>query len=352
MVKDPLVALTALCLSALCLSALCLIASNDAHAQGETAAVTTAANCPEVTTGKKYSDYAQIITRYQNVAKGRRRNQATPADNRVTRQEMYNILQHMMRRKGGSNPWTDREWIDVIHANEHRLAAFEGTTGLVGMMWLAAARHMLDGNDIPPDAHLDLIPRGKIDENGAAPHGELGFQYNPVAKSGHIWNTMCFLILDRNGNETKFLYKVKAIVRPCGFVELDKTGPSQDAFPGSYLTFARNRVTGFDKKLEAVGFRPGSDPTSGCDANTTAAEQQAIADEGYIGIDTIYLDTTGSGTWTLVNRADQPHLFETGAESCVDMFFPTTVPITLDPNDDPGYCLGRCDDPAIINTGM
>ncbi|MEP2027580.1 MAG: hypothetical protein ABJI96_02585 [Paracoccaceae bacterium] len=39
-------------------------------------------------------------------------------------------------------------------------------------------------------------------------------------------------------------------------------------------------------------------------------------------------------------------------DSCIDMMFPSTVPSTLAPGDIGGihYCLGRCDDPAIVNT--
>jgi hypothetical protein len=68
----------------------------------------------------------------------------------------------------------------------------------------------------------------------------------------------------------------------------------------------------------------------------------------------VFFDKDGDGTWVdWTNNPSYAHLFNPDAQACVDLFFETSTPPTILPDTArPNYCLGRCSDPPIANSGM
>ncbi len=140
-------------------------------------------------------------------------------------------------------------------------------------------------------------------------------------------------------------YRYKVVIDPGGFEVVPRcdVNPPQctpgdtDPFPGTI---------GFDSQtLQRIW-----DPTDGFRyklwANGTeirVTEVKRVA------------NYTGGVDWSTVpalpNAGPYARLYETDADSCVDMMFQNEPPETL-PDDaaPPFYCLGRCADPLLINT--
>jgi hypothetical protein len=151
---------------------------------------------------------------------------------------------------------------------------------------------------------------------------------------------------------------VKTEVADCGFHEIaryttpEPHTPAEPIFTGSYLKFdpGNPALIDFDKKLEAVNFKAGK--TDGlCTGHTPPTD-------GYVTVTKVFWDEDGDGTFGAGEERtslDYPNLFLASAESCLDMFFKNTVldyPTEFDDlSPRPEYCLGRCSDPPIVNSG-
>ena len=202
---------------------------------------------------------------------------------------------------------------------------------------------------------IDIVVWGRINENNVTPNtGEKGFEYKKDERSGHVWATMCFEIrfAGTNANQdpdAKVRYSVKVEVAKCGFKVIPR-GPgtgNQEVFVGSYMPWQANKVpTNFRTKLEAVNLLKGETPPSGTCPTAPA--------NGYVTLEAAYFDKDGDGNW--VDYSTFSHLFTSNPQACVDMFFdvePANLPASFDSDSArPNYCLGRCSDPPVANSGM
>ena len=129
-------------------------------------------------------------------------------------------------------------------------------------------------------------------------------------------------------------YRWQVSVQDGGFVVVERDDGAPDGpFPGTlpFTQEMKDRVDslGFTRKLWAKGNK--------------------------IQVDRVWHKKANSSKFQEV-FATQPKyskLFETDSESCIDMMFVGEPPETFaDLQGPPMYCLGRCAQPFIINTGM
>ncbi|WP_421984250.1 hypothetical protein [Roseibium sp.] len=213
---------------------------------------------------------------------------------------------------------------------------FIGTEGLLYYTWVRAAQEFLlrpNGNFFP---YMEIVPHGRIVENG--------YTYNSD-NSGKITTEMCFEIKSFDGNnnlkkEGYIRYEVEIKVEIDGFEITPRSKPvdagydDRDIFPGSLMKFSEAMVPKWaDKKLEARNVR-----------NNTPGRMSVAA---------IHIETNVNGVKTDWYPF-MPTIFTIiGVDGCIDIFFREGDPIdALDPNWRPRYCMGRCTDPAIVNSGL
>lgn len=253
--------------------------------------------------------------------------------------------------------WSTQQHVDNINDLKAKLGGFEGTQGFLGLMWVAIANKALshyNTNTLNNNAKISIDAKGRINKNKVAPHpNEDAFYFNGNDGSGHIWATMCYEIRfagtgDNDDPDARVQYMLKTEIAPCGFKVIDRGtgGTGQPIFVGSYMPFEGSpQNQQFVKKLEAVNFLKGDDTGGNCPADPPA--------NGFVTLGKAFVDL-GDGVWTEYTEVSNGYLFEPNPQACIDMFFAsTTIPNSLvDGDDRPNYCLGRCSDPPVVNTGM
>jgi len=306
-----------------------------------------ASKCAEATNNGKYWEYRNFLItgRKKGLAKG---------NNNVNGKGVKEALNGYLRKAA---TWDTNEHVAKIESLKANLDGFDEASGLVGYVWLEIAKKALahyNTNTLADNAKIDIDVWGRINENNVAPNNsENGYVFNSSAGSGHIWATMCFEIRfsgtgHNDDPDVKIRCSLKASVARCGFKIIARgsgNGNSQ-VFTGSYIKFTANRVpSNFVTKLEAVNLLQGDIPT-GFTCPTPPVN-------GYVTLGAAFFDY-GDETWVDLNDGLHTHLFNSNVESCVDMFFETTTPPAGFSVGDarPNYCLGRCSDPPIINSGM
>lgn len=138
-------------------------------------------------------------------------------------------------------------------------------------------------------------------------------------------------------------YKFKVSVGSGGFTVIRHSGNDSNPFPipaGSSTsigflpeTLTRIKSLGFQYKLWAAG--------------TTIQVTEFAVDEDY--------DWNGPPVFETINSSHADwekyrRLFETDDKSCIDMMFVDYPPRELNDLSPPFYCLGRCENPLLINT--
>jgi hypothetical protein len=236
------------------------------------------------------------------------------------------------------------QWIAAIRSarNGHGAAALGSLGGTSGrsLLWVAE-RTLNAGGDFaaPPGAEI----RGKIEQQcELSPNVFVdGYAYDSATGSGYLCVTV-ITTTTQGGSGTKITRARRFLVQVLGGgfqvrVRCDLADPNcdrNDPFPGTvgFDQETINRIwdLGFTHKLWAKG--------------TSIVVRRVWQNMNY---------DTNPNNFTPVNLNALPNrsLKVPDAESCVDMMFAGVPPSTISGlQSPPFYCLGRCDNPPIINT--
>ncbi|MDH3667697.1 MAG: hypothetical protein OEN23_12275 [Paracoccaceae bacterium] len=218
-------------------------------------------------------------------------------------------------------------------ANLDSAESVPGLTGLGGVLghaFLDLTEQGLQGNNFNGQARVVVSMSGQI----------LDYEYDSSDGSGLI---EAVTYISRSvvtpglgvppARVTAYKYKVE--VDPGGFTVVPHSNNRDDPFPGT-LAFSPEMLD----RVESLGFM------YKLWANGTA-----------IGVTDVWRDDNfqwGSpANFTLLDPSDPEYarLYQTDADSCIDMMFVDQPPATYaDLQGPPFYCLGRCADPLLINT--
>ncbi len=199
-----------------------------------------------------------------------------------------------------------------------------GLGGLYAHEFLNSAKAALDDNgNYDPDKRVYEFFYGHTRE----------FEFNSRAGSGRILNFTYFTRVVVGPDNVPILsttdsYRWEVAVDPGGYSVVEKGFDPDDPFPGT-LDFAPAMLN----RINALGF-----------------EYKLWAKGPAIDIVEIAFKPHGDATYTPVSRGD-PRYDRTDS-NCIDMLFVNFPPPTLGTLQPPLYCLGRCDNPMLINTGL
>lgn len=229
---------------------------------------------------------------------------------------------------GSGNVDNLRERIGVIRgAKDNPDRPFELLTGLGGLF----AHEFLDA------AEATLDERGNFDRSKRVYEFFYGqteeFAYDNGNGSGRIVNTTYFTTVTIPLGvgpiiSTTDSYRWDVEVDPGGFsvVPKDPSDPS-DPFPGT-LAFTPAMLN----RINALGF-----------------QYKLWAKGPLIDIVAIEFKPDGASDYSLVPPSDPR--YDRTPSNCIDMLFVNFPPPALGTLQPPLYCLGRCDNPMLINTG-
>lgn len=223
---------------------------------------------------------------------------------------------------------------DIRSDNVNQSVPVPGLTGLGGVLghaMLNEAETALRGNDtFDPDKQIFVSVSGEIQD----------YEYNAGQNSGrlevitHVTTTP--VPNNRPGRTiprtTSYLWTIEVVNNGGGgFRAYQHNGNPSDPFPGTMPFTAEMlaliQARGYQWKLWA----------SGTDIKIVDVQIKRGASQQFT---------------TLSNMPKYTRLFNEISDNCIDMMFiaqpPATLPDHLDP---PFYCLGRCANPLIVNTG-
>ena len=220
------------------------------------------------------------------------------------------------------------ERIDFIRGTkddpERRFEAFRGLGGVLAHEFLNAAKATLDRSGrFDPSKRVYEFFYGQTEE----------FVFDKDDGSGRIVNTTYFTTVTVPLGvgpivSTTDSYRWDIAVEPGGFTVVPKTSNPNDPFPGT-LDFSPAMLN----RINALGF-----------------QYKLWAKGTLIDIVAIEFKPNGAANYSLVPASD-PRYDRTDA-NCVDMLFVNFPPPVLGTLQPPLYCLGRCDNPMLINTGL
>lgn len=223
-----------------------------------------------------------------------------------------------------------RERIEFIRgeksgADRERFELLNGLGGIFAQAFLNAAEATLDDSGaFDPRKRVYEFVYGQIDE----------YEYDKEAGSGRIVDTTYFttvtvpLGIGPILSETES-YRWTVSVEDGGFTVVPKSNADpDDPFPGT-LEFDQAMLD----RIELLGF-----------------EYKLWAKGTAIAIELIEIKGEGDPDYVAVPASDPRYM--TTAENCIDMLFVNFPPAILGELRPPLYCLGRCENPMLINTGL
>jgi hypothetical protein len=235
---------------------------------------------------------------------------------------------------GNTNPPKLKDLIDEIEASNNAGDPVPGLTGLGGIfghafLGLAGGSLLGSGHFSQAQQRVLVTVAGQINE----------YAYDASDGSGALDVTTTFTrqIVPAGAGvppaKTE-VFRYKITVAAGGFTEFTKDQCADkffcDVMPFSQDMIDRANSLGFEVKLWAEG---------------TTITVTDVWHKGYNEQNLVKLDPA--------TDTEYAKLFETDANSCIDMMFVGTPPATTqDLEGPPMYCLGRCSDPMIINTGF
>ena len=224
------------------------------------------------------------------------------------------------------------ELIDEIEAaNESDTRKVPGMTGLGGVLghaFLEAARNAVLSGNYDRFRRVEISVHGQIED----------FAYNAADGSGRI-NSITYIertvIPAGNGvpNTKTRAYKWEIEVEPGGFTVVPKGTDPHAPFPGTmqFSDEMKQRIDslGFQYKLWASG---------------TKIVVKKVS----------FKANANNPNWRELKKSNPrfAKLYEPDINNCIDMLFVDEPPADLGDMGPPFYCLGRCANPMIVNTGM
>ncbi|WP_299473130.1 hypothetical protein [uncultured Roseibium sp.] len=273
-------------------------------------------------------------------------------DGKLTPKNVRDILRQIDRRDPGES---EIQWVKRLLRNQTHYDEFKGTEGVLYNIWLNAALQYMPtdskGNFQSP---IFIDPNGKINDKFVNRKGKevKGYVYRRSNGSGRIVTTMCINIrtsLAANSPAGYMRFEVAIRVKKYGFevYERDDSNP-KNLFPGSEIPIKAPLADEWKYKLEAIISRRDPSHEYLKIISIWADEQRfetdfPTEDELREGIDWV--------DWT--NDTDYEHYFTLGKDACIDILFKQKPKKTIDElKYRPDYCMGRCTDPTIINSGL
>lgn len=318
--------------------------------------------CTEATTTGKYWEYRDFFIR-AGIKRGLRKGKG---NNKINGERVNEALNELLPNQSG---WTTRQHIDNIEPLIPTLAGFQGAEGLISLVWVEIAEKAMKHyttDSLAKKNKIEIDVWGRIDENNIEPHpSEAGYRYDFNDGSGHLWATMCFELrwAHTRGNQdpdAKIRYSIKTEVAKCGFSVIPR-----GSFTGNDPIFTESRL--YDKKtwrnsnpafrgrgnkkfkikLEAGNSEIGDAKSYECPPTPV---------DGYVTLGAAFFDKGDGAGWADLGDKHGPYgyLFNPSLEACIDILFATNSPppSLSNPTEWPNYCLGRCSDPPVINSGM
>lgn len=224
------------------------------------------------------------------------------------------------------------QWISAIRSANGGLGSDQmaGVGGVPGrtILWLAQETLDASGNFVaPPGADV----HGQIEEEC---DGQPGYMVNADG-SGRLCVTVFTTKTQGASSQTRTVAeRFLVLVDPGGFQVESKSSGTASAFPTftstTGLPISQGTASGFNYKLWASGL--------------SIHVIKLWRDENYNPASPNFHPVS-------LNAIHNRSLKAPNAEACIDMMFVDPPPATLPPDmAPPSYCLGRCDDPPIINT--
>jgi hypothetical protein len=215
-----------------------------------------------------------------------------------------------------------------------KVPGLTGLGGALGLSFLDRADNALAGGHFNKGARVVISFHGQITDYEFTETGTTDMGSGKLEVTTYItWR----VVTPGSGNPAPKTeaYKWKILVINDGFKVATHSGDDDNPFPGTGLTFSeemtdRIKSLGFTRKLWAKGDK--------------------------IIIDEIRHKRWNSAAFSSPLDSSDPkyaRLFEIDSESCIDMLFVGDPPATFAGlQGPPTYCLGRCANPPIINTGI
>ena len=220
---------------------------------------------------------------------------------------------------------------EIEAANESATRKVPGMTGIGGVMghaFLEAARDALLSGNFDRQRRVEISLHGQIES----------YAFNETDGSGSITSVTYIdrtVIPSGNGvpNTRTQAYRWEIEIEAGGFTVVDKGTDPYAPFPGTmqFSDAMKRRIDslGFQHKLWAKGTK----------INVKKVEFKA---------------NVNNPNWRELKKSNRKYakLYERDANNCIDMLFVDRPPTALDGMGPPFYCLGRCANPLIVNTGM
>lgn len=252
------------------------------------------------------------------------------SDARMTTEErLVEFLEEFDVRQNNRNL---RAWINAIRQSDAE--ELHGLGGVSAQDLLLVANATLNPNNNFSD-RPGVETYGQIEKQV---DGELGYYFdgNSPNGSGHLWVTMFTKItLGASDQRRTIAHRYKVVVTDGFQVEPKDLSNPGNVFPDfaseSGITMNSSMASGFNSKLWAKG--------------TSIQVTRLLVNKNYDNNPTAFVEINE-------NNPNYKHVFETDPSACIDMMFADATPPDTLPDDavPPYYCLGRCDNPPIINT--
>ncbi len=220
---------------------------------------------------------------------------------------------------------------EIEAANESDTRKVPGLTGIGGVMghaFLDAARDALLSGNYDRQRRVEIALHGQIED----------YSFNETDGSGSITSVTYIerTVIPSGSGRPKTrtqAYKWEIEIEAGGFTVVEKGTDPHAPFPGTmqFSDDMKRRIDslGFQYKLWATGTK----------INVTKVSFKANAN---------------NPNWRELKKSNPKYakLYARDANNCIDMLFVDRPPAALDGMGPPFYCLGRCANPLIVNTGM
>ncbi len=256
-----------------------------------------------------------------------------PANIAIANQKLLRdtLLSYRVRDQGAPpNPTLGQLITEIETANSDSSKQAPGMSGFAGVMghaFLDAAKQAILNGNYNRQTRVELSFHGQIEK----------YVYNTDGSGELTAVTYITRTIIPAGNGTPNgkteAFKWELTIQAGGFSVVAKGNNPASPFPGtlSFTPEMRQRIDslGFMYKLWAKGTK--------------------------IKIDRIWhVANTNNMNWIELKDTNPKYakLFDENAENCIDMLFVDSPPPDLNGMGPPLYCLGRCANPLLVNTGL
>ena len=220
---------------------------------------------------------------------------------------------------------------EIEAANESDTRKVPGLTGIGGVMghaFLEAARDALLSGNYDRQRRVEISLHGQIED----------YSFNEADGSGSITSVTYIdrTVIPSGSGVPKTrtrAYKWEIEIEAGGFTVVEKGSDPHAPFPGT-MQFSDE----MKQRIDSLGF-----------------QYKLWASGTKIKVNKVWFKPNAKNpNWRELKKTNPKFakLYEPDANNCIDMLFVDRPPASLDGMGPPFYCLGRCANPLIVNTGM